>query len=57
MYKDLLSHSPLLALPLAALFVFLGVFIIVVLRTLTTRAPSYARVAELPLEEERHEPS
>ena len=58
MYKDFLAHSPLLALPIAALFVFLGVFVVVVTRTMARRAPAYARLATLPLREEgRHERS
>jgi hypothetical protein len=55
-YKDLLAQSPLLALPLAALLVFFAVFLVVVVRTMAKRAPAYAPVADLPLQEEgRHE--
>ncbi len=52
MYRDFLAQSPLLALPLAALFLFLGVFVIVVTRTMARRAPEYARAAALPLSKE-----
>ncbi len=52
MHKDLLAHSPLLALPLAALFLFLAVFVVVCLRTMSRRAQAYARVASLPLDEQ-----
>ncbi len=50
MYKDLLAHTPLLALPIFAMFVFLAVFVVVVLRTLTGRRHVYDAVAALPLE-------
>lgn len=52
MHTDLLTQSPLLALPLAALLIFFGVFVVVVLRTMAKRAPEYARAAALPLEQE-----
>jgi hypothetical protein len=52
MHMELLSHSPLLALPLAALLIFFAVFVIVVARTMAKRSPHYARDAALPLEEE-----
>ncbi len=52
MHKDLLAHSPLLILPLAALLIFFAVFVLVVLRTMARRAPEYASAAALPLEEE-----
>ncbi len=52
MYKDLLAQSPLLALPIAALLIFFGVFVAIVVRTMTTRAPAYAPAAALPLENE-----
>jgi hypothetical protein len=50
-YKDLLAQSPLLALPLAALLIFVAVFIVVVLRTMARGSHEYARAAALPLEE------
>ena len=57
MYKDLLAQTPLIALPLTALFIFLGVFIVVVLRATTRARHEVAYAASLPLVEEegRHE--
>ena len=55
MHKDLLAQSPLLALPLAALLIFLGVFLVICIRTMVKRAPDYAPAASLPLDEDRHE--
>ncbi len=52
MYKDLLAQSPLLALPLAALLLFFAVFVVVVVRTMARRAPTYAAAAALPLKDE-----
>jgi hypothetical protein len=55
-YRDLLAHSPLLALPLVALFIFFFVFVAIIARTMAKRAPAYAPAADLPLREEnRHE--
>ena len=57
MLREVLSHSPILALPLAAMFLFITVFALVVTRTMTRRREHFARVARLPLdrEEDRHE--
>jgi cbb3-type cytochrome oxidase subunit 3 len=58
MHKELLAQSPLLALPLAALVIFLGVFVYVVLRAMTRAKGEIAEAAYLPLnerEESRHE--
>lgn len=49
MHKQLLAQSPLLALPLAALLLFLGVFLLWVVFTYGRRAEAYARIAALPL--------
>ena len=57
MYKDLLAQSPLLALPLAALLIFVFVFAAVVVRTMWRRSHEYARAAALPLERDSHEQS
>jgi hypothetical protein len=56
-HKDLLAHSPLLALPLAALVLFFVVFVLVTVRALTRSKADVAREAALPLAEEgrRHE--
>jgi hypothetical protein len=55
MYKDLLAHSPLLALPIAALLIFLAVFLAVCVRAMTRKPRDYAPAANLPLEEDCHE--
>lgn len=52
MYKALLAGSPLLSLPLVALFIFLVVFVTVVIKTMMKKAAAYAVVADLPLAEE-----
>ena len=52
MHSELLAHSPLLILPLAALLIFFGVFVAVVVRTMAKRPPEYARAAALPLGDE-----
>ena len=52
MHQELLAHSPLLILPIAALLIFFSVFVAIVVRTMATRSPEYARSAALPLEEE-----
>jgi hypothetical protein len=56
MHKDLLAQSPLLALPLAALVIFLGVFVYVVVRALTEKKRTIAEAARIPLaREDRHD--
>ena len=55
MHKDLLAQSPLLALPLAALLIFLAVFLVICVRTMAKRPREYAPAASLPLEEDGHE--
>lgn len=44
------ANSPLLALPLIALAIFVLVFLSVTLRALFTKASSYEAIARLPLE-------
>ena len=44
-----IAHSPLLALPLLALFLFLVVFAAWVIRTYAKRPEAYAEIAALPL--------
>ena len=51
MHKDLLSHTPLLALPIAAMFLFLAVFLGVVVVTLVRGARAYDAAAKLPVDE------
>ena len=55
MHKDLLAHSPLLALPIAALLIFVAIFLVVCLRTMSRKPRDYAPAASLPLEEDHHE--
>jgi hypothetical protein len=55
MYRQLLEHSPLLVLPIVALFLFIAVFCGIVLRTYGRKAESYAKDAGLPLEGDRHD--
>jgi cbb3-type cytochrome oxidase subunit 3 len=54
MYRMLLEKSPLLALPLVALFIFIGVFALIVLRTYGRRAETYAPAEALPLADDDH---
>jgi hypothetical protein len=49
MKAELLARSPLLVLPLVALFVFLAVFGAVVVFTMRKRAVAYEPIARLPL--------
>ncbi len=49
---DLLAHSPLLALPLAAMILFLAVWIVTSIHALTRPRAEVDAVARLPLEEE-----
>lgn len=51
MYKDLLAQSPLLVLPIVALFLFLGVFVAVLVRTLARKPARFDAAARLPLED------
>jgi hypothetical protein len=51
MKSDLLAKSPLLALPLLALVLFLVVFGTVLIMTMRRKASAYDRVARLPLSE------
>jgi hypothetical protein len=48
---ELLMKSPLLALPLFALFLFLGMFLVMLVITARRRARTYDAVASLPLDE------
>ncbi len=52
MHYQLLSQSPLLILPLVALFLFAGVFFSVALRAFLTARPALDAMAGLPLVEE-----
>ncbi|MGZ3420552.1 MAG: hypothetical protein ACXVEF_07280 [Polyangiales bacterium] len=52
MYRQLLEKSPLLALPLISLVLFLVCFIAIVARTYMRRAEAYAKTACLPLDDD-----
>ncbi len=52
MHKELLEQSPLLILPLVAMFLFLGVWVVATVRAMTRSAEEMALAARLPLEPE-----
>lgn len=52
MKSELLAKSPLLALPLVALFLFLAIFAVVLVVTMGRKASAYASVERLPLDDE-----
>ncbi len=56
MHRELLSQSPLLILPIVAMFVFIAVFIAVLVRTMSKRASDYDAIAGSPLCESMPEP-
>lgn len=53
MLRELVTRSPILALPLGVLFLYLGVFVGAFIRTYRRRASAYDAVAQLPLDEEK----
>jgi hypothetical protein len=56
MHRELLEQSPLLILPLVAMFLFLLVWVTATVRAMTRSAEEMALAARLPLEPEaRHE--
>ena len=56
MHRELLSQSPLLIMPIVAMFVFIGVFIAVLVRTMSKRASAYDAIAASPLSESMADP-
>jgi len=50
--SELLAKSPMLMLPLLALFLFLAVFIAMFVMTMKKRAPAYDPLARMPLEDD-----
>lgn len=52
MKSELLARSPLLALPLFALFLFLVVFGTVLFVTMRRKAHAYDPIARLPIDDE-----
>ncbi len=55
MHKELLAQSPLLALPLAAMVLFILVWIATTIRALTRSRAEVEAVARIPLAEDEHE--
>jgi hypothetical protein len=55
MHRELLAHSPLLVLPLVAMFLFLSVWVVTAVRVMTRSRADMDAAARLPLEED-HEP-
>jgi hypothetical protein len=55
MYKDLLTHSPLLSLPLLAMALFMLVWVTATIRALTQPRADVAEAARLPLAEDDNE--
>jgi hypothetical protein len=55
MKTELLMRSPLLALPLFALLLFLSVFLVMLVVTARRRAQTYEAIASLPLADDAHE--
>ncbi len=52
MLRELVSKSPILAVPLGALFLFLTVFVGPRIRTYGRKASAFDDVARLPIDEE-----
>lgn len=57
MKSELLAKSPLLALPMVALFLFIALFVGIFIVTMRKRAAAYDSIARLPLDDQdsRHE--
>ena len=55
MLRELVTRSPILTLPLFALFLFLTVFVGNLIRTYGRRASFYDEVARLPIDEDSPE--
>ena len=52
MKSELLARSPLLVLPLVALFLFVAVFLAMLVVTMKKRAPAYDPLARMPLDDD-----
>jgi hypothetical protein len=50
--SELLAKSPMLALPMVALFLFIALFLGIFIITMNKRAPAYDSLARLPLEDD-----
>ena len=55
MYKDVLAHSPLLVLPLVAMFLFIAVWVVASIRVMTRSRQEMDAAARLPLAEDDHD--
>jgi hypothetical protein len=55
MHKELLAQSPLLALPLVAMFLFLAVWIVTSIHTMLRPRVEIEETARLPLEDDDEE--
>lgn len=51
MKSELLAKSPMLALPLMALVLFILVFVMIFIATMKKRAPAYDPLARMPLDD------
>lgn len=54
---DYFRQSPVLAMPIIALALFMLVFLAVTLRAMLTKKTSFEQIARLPLEDASHEES
>lgn len=55
MHNELLAQSPLLVLPLVAMFLFITVWVVAAMRVMTRSRAEVQEAARLPLEND-HEP-
>jgi cbb3-type cytochrome oxidase subunit 3 len=53
MYQDVLAHSPLLVLPLVAMFIFMAVWVVSAVRVMTRSRTEMEQAARLPLEDDQ----
>ncbi len=53
MHRELLAQSPLLVLPLVAMFLFMAVWAVAAVRVLTRSRTEMDEAARLPLEDDR----
>jgi cbb3-type cytochrome oxidase subunit 3 len=51
MHRDLLAQSPLLVLPLVAMFLFIAVWVVSAVRVLTRSRVEMEKAARLPLDD------
>ena len=55
MHAELLAQTHLLILPLVALFLFLGVYFVVIVRAMMSSRSEISSLAHIPFEEDSHE--